>query len=493
MKIFLNSKTAPAHQIHFFYEKTKPKKKAHFCSCSSKESTQDLENLFIQKSITGRFGEMVFYRNSTKGHELYVGLGEDGKISPEQLRLLAGHIFKKMSAENVNEYKLSLDALPIKDKAVTLAALTEGFILSSYEFNSFKEVPKEKKPETQLHLQTESKASPLKKVFEDALILAEGVNWARYMGDCPGNYMTPNQLAEEAKNSAKGTQMKVTIWDKAKIAKEKMDSLIGVSNGSDQEPRFIIMEYRGAAASQKPICFVGKGLTFDCGGISIKPSAGMEEMKYDMCGGSAVIAAMATIAKLKLKVNAIAYVPATENLAGPSANKPGDIRKARNGKSIEINNTDAEGRLILADALSYASEQKPAWIIDTATLTGAMMIALGNTHTGFYTRNDKMRDLVKKAGDQAGEELWAMPLCDHHVNDMKGFYADLTNLAPTRNAGSATAAAFLESFVDKDIPWVHIDIAGTAWNVGSRQSYAPAKGASGVMVRTFVQLAKNHK
>jgi leucyl aminopeptidase len=253
------------------------------------------------------------------------------------------------------------------------------------------------------------------------------------------------------------------------------------------------MEYKGGPASQKPICFVGKGLTFDAGGISIKPSAGMEEMKYDMCGGSAVIGTMATIAKLKLKVNVIAYVPASENMPGPSANKPGDIRKARNGKSIEINNTDAEGRLILADALSYASEKKPAWIVDTATLTGSMMIALGNTHTGFFARDNKMTSKIEKAAKKSGEEVWPMPLCEHHSNDMKGTYADLTNTAPSRNAGSATAAAFLENFVEKEIPWAHFDIAGTAWHVGHRLSYAPGKGASGVMVRTFVQMARDHK
>ena len=365
--------------------------------------------------------------------------------------------------------------------------------MTSYKFDTFKEAPENPTPEFSLNFKTKKANASLKNALKEAEIIGEGVNFTRWLGDCPGNFMTPSQLAQEAINCAKGTKMKVTAWNKARIAKEKMDSLIGVSNGSDQEPRFIIMEYKGAAASKKPICFVGKGLTFDCGGISIKPSAGMEEMKYDMCGGSAVIGAMATIAKLKLKVNVTAYVPASENMPGPSANKPGDIRKARNGKSIEINNTDAEGRLILADALSYASEKKPAWIIDTATLTGAMVIALGNMHTGFYTRSKKMTDMINKAGEQAGEDVWPMPLTNHHSNDMKGHFADLTNLAPSRGAGSATAAAFLENFVDSEIPWAHMDVAGTAWHVGNRLSYAPAKGASGVMVRTFVQLAKNQK
>jgi leucyl aminopeptidase len=489
MKFSLNSKSSPAHLICFYYEKSK---KLQFGSCSNPEAKADITSQFQAEEIKASFGEMVFYRNAEEGHGLYVGLG-DGKITEENLRELTGKIYKKLAAERVFDVSLSLEALPFKDKVKAIAALTEGFVMSSYSFDTFKKAPKKAAPEMHVHYKSKSTSAAIKNAMAEAEILGEGVNFARWLGDCPGNFMNPTQLATEAKNAAKGTKMKVTIWDKARIAKEKMDSLIGVSNGSDQEPRFIIMEYKGAAASKKPISFVGKGLTFDAGGISLKPSAGMEEMKFDMCGGSAVIGAMKTIAQLKLKVNVIAYVAASENMPGPSANKPGDIRKARNGKSIEINNTDAEGRLILADALVYASEQKPAWICDAATLTGAMMIALGNTHTGFFTRSKKMLDLIKKAGEQTAENVWHMPLTDHHSKDMKGTYADLTNLAPSRHAGSATAAAFLENFVENDVPWAHFDVAGTAWHVGNRLSYAPSKGASGVMVRTFVQMARNHR
>lgn len=491
MKFTLSTKSTFKNQVCFFSNKG-TSKKLHFCSCSTEGNKKQLQKLFDQNSIRGSFGESLFFRNSDDGHELFIGVGES-RLNPEKIREMTAKVYKKLKAEKVYEVKISLEAVPHKDKAQVIGAMTEAFIMSSYQFTTFKKEPKKPQPKMTIEFTTKKMNASLKKAMAEAEVMGEGVNFTRWLGDCPGNFMTPHQLSEEAKNAAKGTKMKVTVWHKAKIAKEKMDSLIGVSNGSDQEPRFIMMEYKGAAASKKPICFVGKGLTFDCGGISIKPSAGMEEMKFDMCGGSAVIGTMATIAKLKLKVNVIAYVPASENMPGPSANKPGDIRKARNGKSIEINNTDAEGRLILADALSYASEQKPAWIVDTATLTGAMMIALGNTHTGFYTRNSKMVSAMKKAGEQSGEEVWQMPLCDHHSKDMKGHYADLTNLAPSRNAGSATAAAFLENFVEKDIPWAHVDIAGTAWHVGHRQGYAPNKGASGVMVRTFVQLARNHK
>jgi leucyl aminopeptidase len=287
------------------------------------------------------------------------------------------------------------------------------------------------------------------------------------LGDRPGNRMTPTILAEETQKAAKTTKLKVTVWDKARIKAEKMGSFLSVSNGSAQEPKFIMMEYNGAASSKRPICFVGKGLTFDCGGISIKPAAGMEEMKYDMCGGAAVISSAA-------------------------ATKPGDIVIARNGKSIEVNNTDAEGRLILADALVYACEQKPAMILDTATLTGAMVVALGNIHTGYFTRDNDIAEMVEEASAESGELLWRMPLTDQHVKDMKGTYADLSNISNSKGAGSATAAGFLEQFVDNDIPWAHFDIAGTGWHCGNRLNYCPSKGATGVLVRTFLRMAMNH-
>jgi leucyl aminopeptidase len=282
----------------------------------------------------------------------------------------------------------------------------------------------------------------------------------------------------------------VTVWDKARIKKEKMGGLMGVSNGSDQDPRFIIMEYKGGKASDKPLIYVGKGLTFDCGGISIKPSAGMEEMKFDMCGGANVIGTILAIAKLKLKINVMGLVPSTENLAGPSATKPGDIHTARNGKTFEVNNTDAEGRLILADALSYASELKPRMILDAATLTGAMVMALGNIHTGFFTRDADLVKKVEKAADASGEWVWRMPLTDYHTQDMKGTYADLSNISSGKGAGSATAAAFLEQFVGDGIPWAHFDIAGTGWAVGNRLNYCTKKGASGAILRTFVEFAR---
>lgn len=463
--------------------------KTFVVSPKAPSAANDVLKTIPQERFKGNDGDLLFCRQTTAPHFLFVGLGETSKWTHENARRWSATLLNCFKGEKLHSATiLSPAGLSASDAVV---GFTEGLLLANYQFTNFKEEPKNKFSMENVDIAVDKFSASLKKELEKSEITANAINFARYLGDCPGNFMTPTQLGKEAEGLAKGTSLKVQVWDKKRIEKEKMESFLGVSYGSDQEPKFIAMEYRGGSAKQKPICFVGKGLTFDSGGISLKPGAGMEEMKFDMCGGAAVIATMGAIAKMKLKINAIAFVPATENMPGPSANKPGDIRRARNGKTIEVNNTDAEGRLILADALVYASEQKPAMILDAATLTGAMMIALGNTHTGFFTRDTKLRKKIEEAADSCGERVWAMPLVDDHVKDMKGYYADLTNLAPSRNAGSATAAAFLESFVDKDIPWAHFDIAGTAWNVSGRLPYIGTKGASGAIVRTFIEMAKN--
>ena len=457
-------------------------------------ATWDKKNILerLPKNFTADDGQNVFLRgDKTQPHILLIGIGRVKKQTAEQARRLSATILKCAKQEDLKNIRIfSPTSLSPQDATV---GFCEGLLLANYKFVTFKAKDPKEMTVDNVEIAVDKFSATLNKTIEASTLIAEATNFARWLGDCPGNFMTPTQLAEETQKAAKGTALKVTVWDKKRIEKEKMGSFLGVARGSSQEPRFIIMEYKGGPAKQKPICFVGKGLTFDSGGISIKPSAAMEEMKFDMCGGASVIATLTAIAKLKLKINAIGLVPATENMPGPSAVKPGDIETARNGKTIEINNTDAEGRLILADALVYASEQKPGMILDAATLTGAMMIALGNTHTGFFTRNESLSKKVYSAAESCGESVWHMPLTDDHAKDMKGYYADLTNLAPSRNAGSATAAAFLESFVEKDIPWAHFDIAGTAWNVSGRLPYITTKGASGAIVRTFIEMAKSYK
>ncbi len=458
-----------------------------------------LKNAIESKELSSKAQDSVLFRDiDVDGfrHAVVVGLGDT--VDAETLRQAAAAVHGHIKALKANDASVALDAV-LSDKrkaAKFVQAFIEGLLLSDYNFDELKFKKKEtteKKMATVVRLVTKlATDAAVKKAAVEAGILAECVNFSRRLGDMPGNLMTPTILADTVVDAVKGTGLKATIWDGARIKKEKMGGLFGVSQGSDQDPRFIILEYKGAPASQKPIAFVGKGLTFDCGGISIKPSAAMEEMKYDMCGGANVIGAALAVAKLKLKVNLICLVPATENLVNGSATKPGDVHFARNGKSFEVNNTDAEGRLILADALCYATEQEPQMIIDAATLTGAMVIALGNIHTGYFTRNQALKKKIEAAAEASGEWVWNMPLTDHHVKDMKGTYADLSNISSGKGAGSGTAAAFLEQFVGEGIPWAHFDIAGTGWSVGNRLPYCPKKGASGVMIRTFVELAKQY-
>lgn len=444
-------------------------------------------------TLTGAAAESVLFREANVGarHILCVGLGDANSLDMEVVRQAAAAACAGAKSAKAKKIAIAVDSIPSGvSTEEALQALTEGLSLAAYSFNEYK-TGKKDEGFTSVQLVSSSKSKSAEKAIENAQIVSECVNFSRSLGDRPGNLMNPTLLAEETVKAAKGTGLKVTVWDGKKIKSEKMGSFLSVSLGSVQDPRFIIMEYKGAAASKKPVCFVGKGLTFDSGGISIKPSAGMEEMKYDMCGGANVIGTLLAIAKLKLKINAIGLVPATENMPGPNANKPGDIVTARNGKTIEVNNTDAEGRLILNDALVYACEQQPAAIFDAATLTGAMVVALGNLHTGFFTRNDKLAATIEKAAKASGEWVWRLPLTDFHAKDMKGTYADLSNISSGKGAGSATAAAFLEQFVDKDIPWAHFDIAGTGWHIGDRVPYAPRKGASGAMIRTFIELAQS--
>ncbi len=424
-------------------------------------------------------------------HVLFVGLGKDlGSDALRQGAATAYKILKEQLLSVASFFYLSQESP--WDAAQAVKQFAEGADLCAYSFDVHMQRTSSKPFALKIHLRVGAIGAKLDGVLGDARILSEQVNFAKYLADQPGNKMPPRVLAEEVQKQAQGTGLKVEVWDKARILKESMGGLYGVGLGSDEEPRFIIMEYSGGVKGEAPVCLVGKGLTFDSGGISLKPGLRMDEMKYDMCGGTAVIGAMMAIARLKPKVNVLGLVPSSENMPGPMANKPGDILKARNGKTVEVLNTDAEGRLILMDALSYACEQKPRVIFDAATLTGAMVVALGNTYTGFFTRSEKLAERVKRVCAEEGELVWPMPIHDHFVQDMKGRHADLANISSGRGAGSGTAAAFLEQFVDSDTEWAHFDIAGTAYNCGNRLSYCRSFGATGAMVRSFVALVSSY-
>ena len=460
---------------------------------------------FIQKSLEtklkkrykGLWNEKVIYKDvdPLADNVCIVGLGKRSELTPEKCRKCCADVYKLLKPLDSKTTHISLDLLTsLGSKSLDLvASVFEGFYLTGYNFDDFKSVDQKTKNKEFIFgsLGSALSQSVLKKL-EESKVLMENVEFTRRLGDLPGSSLTPVDLADQiVKRSRSIKKLKVSVWDKARIRKEKMGGVLSVCAGGNKDPRVIVLEYKGAASSKKPVCFVGKGVTFDSGGLSLKPPKAMEEMKYDMCGSAAVAGAVLSIAQLKLKVNVVGLIASVENLTGPAATKPGDIVTAKNGKTVEVLNTDAEGRLILMDMLSYASSNvKPSVIYDAATLTGAVIVALSNVYTGVFTRDEKVWDNIFKASKETGEKMWRMPLSDEFRNDMKGNYADLQNISSYPGAGSSTAAAFLENFVDSKIPWAHFDIAGTAWNVGNRLSYCPKKGASGVLVRTFVELAK---
>ena len=306
----------------------------------------------------------------------------------------------------------------------------------------------------------------------------EGVALAREWANRPANHATPTHLGEVTKSLGRAKNLSVKVMGPAEVRKLKMGAFLSVAAGSDEPLRFIVMEYQGAAKSEAPVVLVGKGVTFDTGGISLKPGPGMDEMKFDMGGAASVLGAMKAISALKPKINVVGLIPACENMPSGRATKPGDVVTSMSGQTIEILNTDAEGRLILCDALTYAKRYNPRHVIDVATLTGACVIALGHVRSGMYATSDTLAQSLLSAGDKVADPCWRMPLDDEYAEGLKSNFADIPNIAG-RDAGSVTAAKFLQKFVDYD--WAHLDIAGTAWNSGAK------KGATGRPVPLLVE------
>jgi len=310
-----------------------------------------------------------------------------------------------------------------------------------------------------------------RRACEQGAAIAAGQALARDLGNLPANYCTPSVLADTAKSLAHEYKLKIQVFDRAEIEKIGMGSFLAVAQGSHEEPRFIVLEYKGASAKAAPVVLVGKGITFDSGGISLKPGAGMDEMKFDMCGAASVLGTFRAVAKMKLPINLVGLIPTTENMPGGGAIKPGDVVTSLSGKTIEILNTDAEGRLILCDALTYAERFKPAAVIDIATLTGACVIALGHHTSGLLTNDDALAGELLEAGKSSGDRAWQLPLFEEYQEQLKSNFADVANIGG-RPAGTITAACFLSRFAES-YKWAHLDIAGTAWKSGSE------KGATG--------------
>jgi leucyl aminopeptidase len=367
--------------------------------------------------------------------------------------------------------------------AAALQALAEGAVIANYEGMSYKTTGQPPSWVERVEIRIpDADASAL----ERGLVLGECTNLARELSNEPGNVLTPRAFADRASALARNAGLAVEVLDETQIASLKMGLLLGVARGSEQPPRLIVLRHEPKHAPRDVVlALVGKGITFDTGGISIKPSDNMDKMKDDMSGGAAVLCAMAAVSRLKAPVRCIGIIPATENMPGGRAMKPGDILTSAEGKTVEVMNTDAEGRLVLGDALWYARQLGATHLIDVATLTGACVVALGKTTSGLFGRPDSWVDQVKRASDRAGDRSWPMPIYDDYKDLLRSEIADFTNTGG-RAGGAITAALFIKEFVG-DLPWVHIDIAGTAWAEESKP-YQP-KGATGVGVRTLAELA----
>jgi leucyl aminopeptidase len=419
------------------------------------------------------------------------GVGKKSDLTMEKLRCVFATAAKHVRSLTLKEFSTSLDFIESKESIEhTVQAVVEGAVLGLYQYTNYKTVDKDKKgdpKEFTIVEEREDVCKFIRSAAESVEIVMKAVFFARDMVSAPGNEMTPTAMAGEARKIAARKNVKLRVLDERKLKKIGMNALLGVAKGSAEPARFIILEYSGATKEDLPVALVGKGLTFDSGGISIKPAEKMEEMKSDMAGGAAVMGAIMAAADLRLPVNIVGLIPATENLPGGRAYKPGDILKSLSGKTIEIISTDAEGRLILADALTYAERFKPAALIDLATLTGACVIALGDLAIGMLGTDKELKNKISDAAEKTGERVWELPLWEDYHELIKSDVADYKNTGG-RPGGAITAAAFLSKFIGKS-PWVHLDIAGPAWLTKDR-SYIP-KGATGIGVRLLVQFLKD--
>ena len=419
---------------------------------------------------------------------LLVGLGKRTEFDIDKLRKVSAIAAKAARQNRIKSYATTLHHLDAKGNYIDKGrAIAEGSILGLYRFAKYKTVNEDVQVESLTLVESDKKhIEELGHGVHLGSVLANATNYVRDVVNSPACFVTPTALAEEAKAVAKKYKLKLTIFSNRDIGRLGMNALLGVARGSSQEPKFIILEYKSRA--KDTIAVVGKGITFDSGGLDLKPPPYMETMKMDKAGAAAVLGIMQTVAHLKLPVNVIGAIPSTENMPGPSAQKPGDVVTAYNKKTIEIMNTDAEGRLILADAISYVEKNyKPKAIIDLATLTGAVVVALGYHAAGILGNNEELIKKVKNAGWRSFERVWQLPLWQEHIEAAKSDIADVANAFKSGyvDAGTINGAAFISYFVEKT-PWVHVDIAGTAWSPAEGE-YIP-KNATGYGVRLITQM-----
>lgn len=460
-------------------------------------SNVSLKGLIGAREIRGEFKEYTLVHmgeNKPVDRLILMGMGRRSDFYLDKVRSAAAKAARTLRKAHVTEMMVGVASFPGFSAEAIAQAIVEGCVMGLYRAVKYSEREDGRGVLDNLILwvEKESDVAPAERGASDGRILAESVLLCRDLANEPGNYMTPTILANEAVKMANQEGIDITVWGKKEIYENQMGGIIAVSKGSEEEPRFVVMRYNGAGEGAPTIAYVGKGITFDSGGISIKPAERMGHMKYDMAGAATVIAAMKAIARLKIPVNVIGVVPTCENLPDGKAYKPGDVIKMYAPKYVEIVNTDAEGRMILADALHWACQEKPDFVVDIATLTGGCVIALGTMVTGVMSNNDWLTRQLVDSGMSHEEKMWRLPLFPEYDIQIRSSVADVSN-SGGRPASASTAAKFLQEFVDR--PWAHLDIAGTAWieednSQYYHQPYLPQRGATGWGVRTLAVLAQ---
>lgn len=459
-------------------------------SAINSADAKQLEALLKREKFSGKTGQSLLLlspQGIAAERLLVIGFGsqdKQGNISADNFRKALQKVPEALKATPCSELFLSLGDISLSDKDAEWQArqAVEILIASQHRADGLKSKPAEVTfVPTKITLGFgKAQLSAANNGIKLGQAIAKGVSLARELGNLPGNVCTPSYLASEAKKLARGqTTLKVKVLEEKAMKELGMGSLLSVSAGSDQPAKLIVMEYQGGKKKAAPIALVGKGITFDTGGISLKPGAGMDEMKFDMCGAASVLGTFKTLVELKPTINVVGIIAASENMPSGSATKPGDIVTSMSGQTIEILNTDAEGRLVLCDALTYTERFKPKAVVDIATLTGACVVALGNHASGLFSNNEELAQALLKAGQAANDRAWQMPLWDDYQKQLDSNFADIANIGGPAG-GSITAACFLSRFA-KNFAWAHLDIAGTAWLSGA------AKGATGRPVPLLVQ------
>lgn len=444
------------------------------------------------KEFTGRNGETLLLHGGSQAlaeRILLLGLGKEATFSLRSLRQVTSDAVTLLAGKQLGSFLLALPQLPVKktDLAERVQAITEGVLLADYRYDRYLPKAKPGQPvsldKIDLLISAEENLSSAKAAVSVAEAIGAGVCFARDLVNAPGNLKSPEYLAMQAVAMAEQVGISASLLDRRELERQGFGAMLGVAQGSEQEPYLIVLEYRGGIETDQPIALVGKGVTFDSGGISLKPSEKMDEMKMDMGGAATVLGTMQAAAQMKLPINLVAVVPAVENMPSGTAIRPGDILTSLSGKTIEVLNTDAEGRLILADALTYVGRYQPRFVIDLATLTGACIVALGHQAAAVLGNHEGLIRQLIKAGERSGERFWQLPLWDEYADLVKSDFADVKNTGG-RGAGTITAAAFLQQFADK-YHWAHLDIAGVAW--ADQGKAGRPKGGTGFGVRALVE------